>query len=166
MTPIEPFDITVDMSSAEIAGVIRRRLFANIRFLIPMALILAWGCWLFATVNMGQASLFAAILAGALCFRFWRAPAIWLRMNPHLSERKTLHISQERLGLTTSTVKSELPWTYFLCWRETSEYFMLDLTATGFCSIVPKAAMTPEQQQAFRTWAAAQLPAFPKRLKR
>ncbi len=162
----EPFDLTFEIDPATLAAVLRRRLFAGSRFLIMLALILALVVWLGFTAGVVFAMAFGSVLLILLGVRWWMAPGQWLRSQPHLCERRTIHVSSERLGLSTETVKSEVPWTYFLCWCETSEYFMLDLTRSGFCSVIPKSAMTRDQEETFREWAKSKLPAYPKRLKR
>ena len=162
----EPFNIEVEMSQAETLCVLRRRLLTNWRFVLTGCIVAIYAVWVFYTLGPSWGVPVGALFLGLVWFRWWKAPAIWLRRNPHLTERKTLHISSERLGLTTPTVKSELPWDYFLCWSESLSHFMLDLTKSGFCSIIPKQSMTPEQQQAFRDWATAKLPTYPQRLKK
>lgn len=164
---IEPFDVVVDMPGTEIASALRRRLLTSGRFMLAVAmLLLVITCFCFARRELAFSLPFAATISVLTLYRWYYAPEMWLRMQPHLGERKVIHVSPDCLKLTTPSVKSELPWTYFLCWSETTKYFMLDLTPGGFCSILPKSAMNAEQQQAFRTWAAAKLPVFPKRLPR
>jgi hypothetical protein len=46
-----------------------------------------------------------------------------------------------------------LPWTTFKGFSEDPTYFYLHLTDTGFASIIPKTAFTPESQQKFREYA-------------
>ncbi len=68
--------------------------------------------------------------------------------------------------MKTESVSSEFPWTFYIAWHESPDYFMLDLSDNGFCSLIPKAATTEEQQGLFRQWAAAKLPKYPRKLKR
>jgi hypothetical protein len=162
----ESFDVTFEISCAEYASVLRARLFSDRRFLMLMAVFIFIMAGQAYAADRSLAWSLLTIIVSLFCLRWWFAPAKWLKMQPHLSVSEKQFMSpQNRLGLATLTVKSEVPWTYFLCWSESPAYFMLDLSRNGFCSVIPKYAMTPEQQQIFRSWADAPLPRFPKRRK-
>ncbi len=97
-----------------------------------------------------------------LFVRYWQSPARWLKVTPYAIEPKKVRITPERLYLETASVKSELPWTYYISWDETPDHFMLDMNEYGFCSLLPKSAFSEEQQALFRQRAAAQLPKYPR----
>lgn len=161
---MDAIDIEYDIDLNAFAALIRKRLLRSTLFIMNILacvapIFLYWGNW-------GKGILFTTILATAFSLRWWQAPRRWLASSPHMTERKKLHITSNKISTETATVKSEVPWTYFISWNETPEHFTLDLTASGFCSIIPKTSMTSEQQTQFRDWAAGNLPKAPKRLKK
>lgn len=162
----DTIEITYEMDKRSYAALLRKRLFTSPRACRGFGLAALAGGLLYAGGQQFYGPLVGGVMMAVMLLRFWFAPSRWLDANPHLTERKTWAFSPERIAMQAVTVKSEVPWTYFISWLETPEYFTLDLTAEGFCSAVPKAAMTPEQQGLFREWAAAKLPKHPQRLKR
>ncbi len=74
------------------------------------------------------------------------------------TDPKTVEFSPTRIVTTGPNWKTELPWTIFKGFSEDSTYFYLHLTDTGFASIIPKSAFTPESLQRFRQYATARRP--------
>jgi hypothetical protein len=163
---IDGFEISYDLDASAYAAIIRKRLFRSPRLFVNLALVIVLGAWLYFRGYPAYGVALSCVLIAAFMVRWWMAPAKWLSTAPYMTERKTIRITPERLCLETKSVKSEFPWTHFIAWNESVDYFMLDLTPNGFCSAIPKACMNPEQQTLFRSWAAAKLPKYPKRLTR
>ena len=158
----EEIDITYTVDPKQQVSEIRKRLFRSWRWVREMLLLTGSGALLYygtlgSKIHILTFVLPLAILPiHALILRI--APSRWIAQTPNAHEPKHMRITPERLFLETETVKSEFPWTQFIARNETPTYFMLDLTKAGFCSLIPKSAMTPEQQALFRQWASAKLP--------
>ena len=163
---IDTIEITYDLDRSAYVALLRKRLFRNPRLIRIFIAVLLVGGLFYATGQPYFGLPFTITLSLGILMVLWRLPARWVAGQPHLTEHKTLRITRERLLLETPSVKTELPWTYFIAWNESDDYFMLDLTPSGCCSAIPKSSMTAEQMECFREWASATLPKYPKRLKR
>ena len=155
----EEIDITYTVDLKQQVSEVRKRLFRSWQWGRRMLLLSVAGALLYYG-GLEHIYAFALPIGGFLgsaCVR-WIAPARWFAQDPTRQEPKHLRITPERLFLATETVKSEFPWTQFIAWNESPASFMLDLTKAGFCSVIPKSTMTPEQQALFRQWASAKLP--------
>ena len=160
----EEIDITYLVSPKEILSENRKSIFRRWRWVRDALFFTVGGAMMYygnrASGGKMPLPVLGLPIGGFLILAFlrWIAPARWLAQAPNLHEPKHMRITPERLFLETESVKSEFPWTQFLAWNESPANFMLDLTKTGYCSVIPKSAMTPEQQALFRQWATAKLP--------
>ena len=158
----EEIDITYTVDPKQQLSEIRKRIFRSWRWLWIVFVCTAGGAMMYFGGLGGKGHTLPFVLPIAvfltLVVRWWRAPARWFAQTPYAHEPKHLRITPERLFFETESVKSEFPWTQFIAWNESPASFMLDLTKHGFCSVIPKSAMTPEQQALFRQWASAKLP--------
>ena len=160
----EEIDITYTVDRKQLVSENRKSIFRRWRWVREMLLFTVAGAMLYygERTHGGKVPILAFVLpiGGFLVLAYmrWRAPARWLAQVPNLNEPKHLIITPERWFIETESVKSEYPWTQFLAWNESHASFMLDLTKSGYCSVIPKSAMTPEQQALFRQWASAKLP--------
>ena len=72
--------------------------------------------------------------------------------NPRLTAETTLTFDQSGLQLSTPGWKSELAWSVFRKWSESSEYFFLHLGETT-ATVFPKRAFAPPEADLFRSCA-------------
>jgi hypothetical protein len=158
----EEIDITYNIDRKQHISEIRKRLFRSGRWVREALLLTAFGVILYFSKAPDKDHTMAFVVPIVLFLvhlaMWWRAPARWIAQNPYAHEPKHMRITPERLFLETESAKSEFPWTHFLAWKESPANFMLDIEKIGYCSVIPKSAMTPEQQALFRQWASAKLP--------
>ena len=152
---MESFTIQFTVDPKEYAALIRRGLIRSTRVIVAILLSLLAGVLFYLAEYRIVAIAFPLAFCLITLFRVWIAPVRWLKTVSYLLEDRTLTFTLDRLYFETSSVKSEFPWTHYVGWRELDDYFTLDLTKNGYCSAVPKSAMTAEEQEQFRAWAAA-----------
>jgi hypothetical protein len=82
-----------------------------------------------------------------------------VRGNLTLQGPRTVEFS--RAGITASGAEwsSRVPWRHFKAWSEDESFFYLEVTASGFASVIPKSAMNEDQQLLLRACLAPVPPA-------
>jgi hypothetical protein len=76
--------------------------------------------------------------------------------EPQLTDEKILEFSRSRLAFTGPDWRNEMTWKRFKGASEDTHYFHLELRHSALPGLVPKSALTPEQQQLLREYAANQ----------
>ncbi len=155
---MESFTVQFAIDARTYADIIRRRLWRSGRVITSLALTLLASVLFYFAKQPLVAVVFPLAMAGVICFRVWCAPVRWLKTTGYLTEERNLKFTPDRLFFETASVKSEFPWTQFVGWSETRDFFTLDLTKSGYCSVIPKTAMTDDEQEQFREWAGANFP--------
>jgi hypothetical protein len=154
--------VTYQMKGADLARIYfsraffkRRSLFAFLLLLVAAVLIYSaghefrYGAYFF----LGFAIIYPWI--------WYRKVADTIAQTAHLTCQKTLTYDSAGTVVAGPGFKSEQQWTWFKGFSEDAAYFYLHLSNTGMDSVVPKSAFTPEQQEAFRTWAQSANPQAP-----
>jgi len=71
------------------------------------------------------------------------------------TDQRTIEFGPTGISSAGPDWKTSLPWRHFKGWSEDHRNFYLDVGASGFASIIPKRAMTDQQQQLLRTCLAS-----------
>lgn len=162
----ESIEIQYRLDRESYAKLIRKRLVRSRRFHVSLGLMTLALILISFGGNIFYVLLCLIVYCLAMGYRLWQMPLTWLKSAPYLTEEKTVRFTADRIFTETPSVKSEIGWTNYIAWCEDSDYLMLYLVPTGFCSAFPKSAFSEEQLQQFRDWAANQLPAWPKMISR
>ncbi len=154
--------ITYQPSRDELVRTIWRRVVSRPRFLQSIGLYAA-----LALVLLSAGSEFT--YAGALLLAYvlvrpltvWQAVSRAVGGSALFTDQRTVEFDPAGISATGPDWKTSLPWRHYKGWSEDTLNFYLEVGASGFASIIPKRAMTAEQQQLLRTCLAS-IPA-PKR---
>jgi hypothetical protein len=73
--------------------------------------------------------------------------------EPQTTDEKTVEFSPSRLAFTGPDWRNEMSWSRFRGLSEDARYFFLELRHSSLAILVPKAALTAEQQTLFREYA-------------
>jgi hypothetical protein len=77
-----------------------------------------------------------------------------VRNHGQFTDEKTVTFAPSGISAAGPDWKTELPWSRFRGWSEDDRYFYLLIADNGLASLLPKSAMTPEQQGLLRTCLA------------
>ncbi len=83
-----------------------------------------------------------------------RVIARLVRSHRQLTDEKRVTFASSGISAAGPDWKTELPWSHFRGWSEDDSYFYLLIADNGLASLLPKSAMTPEQQGLLRTCLA------------
>jgi len=132
----------------------RRRVLLRPRMVIAWSAVLSCGV---ALIVIGKGFLIGGIIGVCLValmpFIMHRALARAVDSDPSWTDLKTVEFSETGIISNGPNWKSELPWARFLSFSEDNQFFYLDVDKNGIAAIIPKAAMTAEQQNQFREFA-------------
>jgi hypothetical protein len=78
--------------------------------------------------------------------------------NPKFTDPATVTFGPEGVISVGPNYKTEQKWSAFNGFSEDGEYFFFSFSDSGFASMVPKSALTVEQQGALRRYAGSQIP--------
>ena len=110
------------------------------------------------------------MFVGLICLLFlilmpialYRALAKAVDNDRMWTDPKTLEFGATQLVVTGPNWKNEMTWSRFKGFSEDDTYFYLHLSDNGIASVLPKSALSPEQQERFRQYAQTQTAKPPK----
>jgi len=73
------------------------------------------------------------------------------------TDPKTVEFSPAQILVIGPNWKTEMPWTRFKRFSEDSMYFYFDISHNGLGSVVPKSALSEQQQEILRRYARTQI---------
>ena len=154
--PLIPLTVSYQMPRDVLIRVLFRRVFFRWRRLRGILLILVAAVLFYiAGRDFRVVSYLAIALIFFLPWALYRGIVRLIDQNAQYTAPKTLAFGPAAVVVTGPNFKSELAWSMFKGFSEDADYFYLHLADTGFDSVIPKAAFTAEQQEAFRRYAAA-----------
>lgn len=77
--------------------------------------------------------------------------------HPMLHERKTLEFNADGVTVSGTDWRNSRSWRHFKGWQEDPRYFYLEISSYGVASIIPKLAMSSQQQELLRGYLTASL---------
>ena len=83
----------------------------------------------------------------------YRALAKAVDNQKALTGPRTVDFSASRIITSGPDWKTEVTWTHYKGFSEDATYYYMHLSDNGLAAIVPKSALTLEQQQKFREYA-------------
>jgi len=111
------------------------------------------------TIVTGGASWYLGYFALAylvfMPFSLWRSIARAIDNNPHQTDRKTATFTSRRIIISGTDWRTELPWSAFNGFSEDSRFLYFHTPPAGWASLVPKSALSADQQEALRDLARA-----------
>lgn len=148
--------ITYQLARGEVVRTLWRRVASRPRYLRSIGIYAALGVVL---LIMGFEYMFAGVLL--LAYALSRPLVLWqvisraVDRSSLFTDQRTVEFDAAGISASGPDWKTSLPWRHFKGWSEDRVNFYLEVGATGFASIVPKQAMTSEQQQLFRLCLAS-----------
>ncbi len=98
----------------------------------------------------GVAFIFLVLLAP---LNIYQLSAKTVDAEPQLTDPRTLEFNRAALVLTGPDWKTEVAWTRYRGYSEDEVYFYLHLRFSELVLLIPKSALTAEQQAGFRECA-------------
>jgi hypothetical protein len=147
--------ITFQLSREEVARTLWRRIVSRPRYLQSVGLFLALG--LVALAAGGDFTIAGTLLVAYAVVRplvAWQVISRAVGASSLLTDRRTVEFGPPGITASGSDWKISLPWRHFKAWSEDDRNFYLHVTASGVATILPKGAMTDQQQQLLRTCLA------------
>ncbi len=147
---------TYQVPRDELVRTMWRRVVSRPRYLQTVGLILLLG--LVALAEGGSlmvAGVLLVVYALARPLIMWQVISRIYAAGSLACDRRTVEFGPAGITATGPDWKMSLPWRNFKRWSEDERNFYLDVTASGFGSILPKSAMSVEQQQLLRTCLAS-----------
>jgi len=148
--------ITYELSRGDLARTLWRRVASRPRYLRSIGLYAALGVVLLIA---GSEFTYAGVLL--LAYALVRPLILWqvisraVDQSSLLTGERTVEFDAAGISASGSDWKTSLPWRHFKGWSEDRVNFYLEVGASGFASIIPKRAMTAEQQQVIRSCLAS-----------
>jgi hypothetical protein len=148
--------ITYQLPRDELVRTLWRRVVSRPRFLQAMGLYSVLALVLLAA---GSEFTYAGVLLLAYVLvrplTLWRVISRGVDGSALFTDQRTVEFTAAAISSAGPDWKTSLPWRHFRGWSEDRRNFYLDVGASGFASIIPKAAMTDQQQQLLRTCLAS-----------
>ncbi len=148
--------ITYQLSRDEVIRTLWRRVVSRPRYVQSIGLYAALA---FVLLIAGSEYTYAGVLLLAYALvrplTLWRVISRAVDRSSLFTDRRTVQFDAAGISATGPDWKTSLPWRHFKGWSEDRVNFYLEVGASGFGSIIPKRAMTTEQQQLLRSCLAS-----------
>jgi hypothetical protein len=148
--------ITYQLARDEVVRTLWRRVASRPRYLQSVGLYAVLGVvLLLAGTELTYAGVLLLAYALARPLILWQVISRAVDRSSLFTDQRTVEFDAAGISASGPDWKTSLPWRHFKGWSEDRVNFYLEVGASGFASIIPKRAMTAEQEQMLRSCLAS-----------